>query len=374
MDRLLIFIFIAASSSLAQARVYDIYRADYTKGPFCSTIAGACASDVDFDSSFFQNPASLEAGRENWDYDYDFNKKNSLEPGAQKDNEAEESTFMAGFIWAGEKWGAGLSFTIQNDNVQSKASLTDDQGRSQAINVSAQASTYIFTAPLAYKYSNKLSFGTAVSFLYQNHNIDVAGVNSSSKPFSNLPTPSFTMGTIYKYSENLRLGSWFRTTSSYGYSMNLDFQSFGNQLTYKEDINLVFPWMLAIGASYMPFEDERTLFMDVDVVGATTNSYLMSYDTFTNLVNDKNLVKKGRNIVAEPRLGWRSAFGRESKATYSLGLYYENSRWEGEDGRMHCTGGVSYKWPLQFLIFDGVELMVGIDAARDFYQFFLTYR
>ncbi len=374
MDRLLIFILLIVVGSIARARVYDIYRADYTKGPFCSTIAGACASDIDFDSSFFQNPASLEAGRENWDYDYDFNKKNSLEPGMQRDNTVSESTFMAGFIWAGEKWGAGLAFSIQNDYVRSKASLMDDQGRSQAIDISDHASTYILTVPVAYRYSNKLSLGGSASFLFQDHRMDVVGINASSKPFSDLPIPSFSLGAIYKYSENLRLGSWFRSTSSYGYSMNMDFESFGNQLSYKEDVELVFPWMWALGASYMPFQDERTLFMDVDIIGATSDSYLMGYDTFTNLVNDKNLVKKGRNVVAEPRVGWRSAFGRDSKATYSLGLYYENSRWEGEEGRLHYTGGVSYKWPTQFFIFDGVELMVGIDTARDFYQFFLTYR
>lgn len=364
-------------STPCYARVYDIYRADYIKGPFCSAIGGACASDPDFDNSFFQNPASLEAGKENWDYDYDFNKSNSPEPGMGKDNIVSESTFYAGGLYAGPKWGYGLALSVQNDQVQSTAVLVDQNGFQQAINVNDRGNTYILTLPVAYKYNSKLSLGAAASFLYQNHSIDVAGASASIKPASDWPALSLSIGGIYSHSDNWRYGLWIKSPQVYEYNLNMNVNSLGNQITYKEDFFLQTPWMINLGASFMPLEDERTIFMDLDIIGSTPDGYLQSFDSFTannNAAAQKVLVNKGRNIVIEPRLGWRSAWGRGSGGTYMLGAYYENSRWENEEGRAHETFGIAYKWTVNFYIFDTIELMFGLDIANNFQQAFVTYR
>lgn len=360
---------------MAEARIYDVYRADYVKGPFCSAIGGACASDIDFDNSFFQNPATLEAGLGNWDYDYDFNKSNTPEPGMSSDNLTSESSFMAGALYAGETWGYGFSVSVLNDQVHSNAVLIDEEGRSRNIIIDDRANTYLFSLPVGYKYSPHLAIGASLSVLFQHHEIDVENAAGSfSKPMSNLPTPTLSAGAIYKQNSKWRYGAWAKLPNVYGYGLEIDLNSFGNQVTYKEDIILYSPWTLNAGSSYMPFEDERTLFFDLDLIGSSKDSYLQSFDTLTAQLNESKLIKKGRSLVVEPRVGWRSAWGRGSHGTYMVGAYFENSRWEGESGRLHETFGISYKWTVNFFIFDTIELMTGIDVAPSYQQFLLTYR
>ena len=88
----------------SSARYYDLYRADYTKGSYCSAIGGACASDIDFDNSFFQNSASLTAGGADFDYDYDYIEGNNLEPGMKGANSVSETSFMFAIAYSKRNW------------------------------------------------------------------------------------------------------------------------------------------------------------------------------------------------------------------------------------------------------------------------------
>ncbi len=377
MARLLKFIFYIISffHSAANARIYDVYRADYMKGPFCTAIGGACASDPDFDNSFFQNPASLEAGHENWDYDYDYNKSGNPEPGTNKNNTLEESSFMAGALYAGETWGYGFSVSVMNTAVHTTAVLIDEQDRARSIVIDERARTYMFSFPVGFKVNSNLSLGASLSALFQHHELDVDhSIGTASKPKNEIPFPTLNLGAIYQDQPSLRFGVWAKLPNIYSYSLGLQLQSFGNTVNYQEDIVLYFPWMLNFGVSYIPFKDERTLFFDLDIIGSSENSFLQSFDALSSSLKNKDLVEKGRSIVIEPRIGWRSAWTRGSSGTYMLGSYYENSRWQNESGRLHATMGLSYKWNVNFFIFETVELMGGLDLAPNYQQVFVTYR
>ena len=352
----------------AQARVYDLYRADYPKGAFCSAIAGACASDLDLENSFFQNPAALTAGPPNWNFDGDYTNNSNLEPGMKGTNDVTEAQFMGGFGWAGEKFGAGFSFSGRREQVGAQVSLIDDQGFSRNLPLQTSATILELHLPLAYRVDPSLSVGISLNGSFYSQSLAVNGAPAFAGSGDGELRLGFSVGAIKTINEKVRLGSWWKSpTTSYD-SVQFVTQAFSNQLTYNEDLALHFPWIWATGISFAPWEDARTFFLDLDLIGNTFAGTQLTYDTFVSAVGDKGTRFKGRSVVIEPRLGYRMPWHEQSQGTLLLGTYYETSRWEDLSGRLHLTGGVSYK------VLSWLELMGGLDVAKDFFQLFVTFR
>lgn len=354
----------------ANARVYDIYRVDYVKGAFCSTIGGACASDSDFDGAFYQNPASLTSDGSNWDYDWDIITNNSLEPQMQRTSTVNENVYSGAFAWAEARFGVGFSLAYQTDKVSTNAVVTDDNGNKQALRLSTNAATYLLNFPISYRYSSTWSVGAALNLIFHKEAFDLGGNLGSASVNSIGPSAGMgvSFGVLYFPSSKLRIGSWFRSPVSVMEEIHIRVQSFGNDIDYLEDAQLRLPALWSTGVSWMPWEDKRTLLFDISMVGWTKNGWLLSYDNFASAVNEQELYEKGRKITLEPRLGWRSPWSTGSHGTYMLGTYWEPARTEGARGRAHGTGGISYAFS------DYFELMAGFDVSRDFSQIFLTYR
>lgn len=357
-------------SASAEARVYDIYRADYVKGAFCSVIGGACASDSDFDSAFYQNPAALTATEANWDYDWDFAENNSVEPQMDKQNQVQENVYSGAFAWAGDKWGLGLSVAYQSDHVESHASVTDDNGNSQGVDLTTDASTYFINIPAGYRVSREWSVGAGVSFIFHDEKFETSGTSGEASVKGLKPSPGVGIffGALYMPSPSIRFGTWFKSAMSYFEQINIHLSSVGNTIDYTEQAQLHVPWIWSTGMSWMPWEDQKTLLFDLAAVGWTYQGYLLNYDNFAGAIKAEKLISKGHKVTVEPRLGWRSPWWTGSKGTYMVGSYLEPSRTEGYNDRLHGTLGVSYSLATYF------ELMVGVDVSRDFAQIFITYR
>lgn len=356
-------------STNVHARVYDLYRADYPKGAFCSAIGGACASDVDPEDAFFQNPAALTAGEPDFSFDGDYTPSGNLEPGMKQNNDVSESQYMAGLGWSGEDFGIGGSITGRRDQVNSNVSVIDEQGLTQKFPLSSDALQLMVNIPLSFRISRSLSFGVALNgFSYSQTMSSSGGQRASSASPDAMFRLGFTVGMVGKMGKKFRIGSWFKSPIT-AYS-SLDFQSdaYGNTLNYHEDMALRMPWIWAGGISYMPWGDERTILFDADVVGDTPGGYLLGYDTFATATGNSSIVQKGTHVVIEPRLGMRMPWSHGSPTTVLLGTYYETSRYQAIAGREHFTAGVAYKAT------NWIELMLGGDFSRDFSQVFFTFR
>ncbi len=348
----------------AQARVYDLYRADYPKGAFCSAIAGACASDPTLENAFFQNPAALTAsGNADWDFDGDYNSSSSLEPGMKSQNETWEDQFMGGFGWSNGEWGIGIGFAGIQDNVDANVTLTDDVGFTHNFPLSSHSTSLEIHLPVSYRLG-KFSLGAALVANSFKFSID-PGLNSLDVRMG------FILGVTEQPLPNFRWGAWWKSPVTNYVNTGFDVPAFGNTLVYNEDLAIHHPWILATGASYMPWYDARTVYFDIDTIGTTDHGYLLTYDTYssTNL-GRKTLRKKGRHVAFEPRLGYRMPWPwpANNKGTLHFGSYLETSRWEGLPDRLHYTSGISYQ------VLNWLELMGGIDVAKDFTQLFLTFR
>lgn len=367
-------------STPAIAHMYDLYRADYVKGSYCSVIGGACAADLDFDSSFFQNPASLTAARVSdydWDYDYDLIQGKNLEPGLKKNNDVQQETFLAAFSYRQRNWGFGLSFTQQVDKIGAVASFYDDAaGAPVNFRVNTTASTTMVNIPISYRFSDRFSLGVTLVSLFQRSKVGVSGNNASSSTNSqNLPAVGAAIGGIWQMSPYFRTGGWVRSPITYYYSQQISTSSAFTKFSFNEDIGINYPSMWAVGAAWNPWKDKRTFSFDLNVVGTTTNGYLLSYDNFATAQAVSRIEQKGRKEVVDPRIGYRGPWWTGSRGTLSLGAYYENSRWAGYPGILHATAGLAYNMPwFKFLIFDGIELMAGLDISKDYQVLFFTYR
>jgi hypothetical protein len=361
---LLVFVFsIFVFSQESNARVYDLYRADYPKGAFCSVIAGACTSDTHLESAFFQNPASLtaEGSLEHdgaYGFDGDYNRSDNLEPGMKGNNNVNESQFMGGLGYRKDRWGVGLGIFGHQENVNSQVTVVDSQNLTHNFGLQTSATIIEFNLPLAYRISDSLSLGFS---LYG------TSYSEAANPASGLNF-GFTLGAIDLVNSQWTIGSWFRSPVTNYTTIQLDTQAYSTTLQYEEDFALHSPWIFANGVSFKPWNDTREFLFDLDVIGNTYQGYLLTYDTFSTAVGDSRLRAKGRNVVAEPRLGYRMPYANENKGTLFFGSYLETSRWDGLPSRIHGTGGIAYK------TLDWLELMVGADVASSFFQLFLTFR
>lgn len=353
----------------AQARVYDLYRADYPKGAFCSAIGGACAADLDLENGFFQNPAALIGHPQDWNFDGDYSPSGNVEPGAQQQNDFKEGQYMFGAGWAGERFAAAISVTGRHDTVTSNASLINEQGLTQKFPLTTDATTLKFSLPFAYLIEQGFSVGIAFNVFTFNQSMITA---SRARATASTPDGAlhfgFTVGLQKKLSERLSLGSWFKSPMTAYSTLDFHTQALGNQLDFSEEMAIHDPWIWALGFSFTPWSDERTLFLDANIIGNTDSGYLLAYDAFTAANGDNALIPKGRNIVVEPHLGYRTPLSFGPHMTLHSGLYYETSRYADRGGRPHVTGGLSSK------ALSWIEVMAGADVGQDFTQIFFTFR
>jgi hypothetical protein len=351
--------------SLAQARDYDTYRADYFKGAFCSAIGGACAADNDMISGLFQNPAALATGEATWDFDGDYASRGIVEPGTVSGNNgAVDSSAVGGLAYSTGKWGMGLSFIWRHSNVDSATTIYEDSGKKLGTRLYGDVYTTQFRLPIAYHFNGGGSVG--VTFVV-NHQFEELNI---SNPVNVLQTqPSTTqlrilVGGLLPLSPDLRLGTWFRLPSNIA-----DYIAFSSPTTgfvsYKEDFSQHSPWIWALGGAYQA-SPTWNLYAENDLIGPTRQGYLFSYSVFTVDSTNTALTEKGHSIVFEPHLGARHKFNE--KLRMHMGAYFENSRWEKVAGRVHGTGGISYQ------VGNLVEVIAGADIARRFKQIFFTFR
>ena len=359
---------IASAPVASFAKNYDAYRSDYAKGAFCSAIAGACASDFNPENSFFQNPASLESSTPDLVYDGDYNPSDNLEPGMKVGNEVSDSTFMGGVAHAGPEWGLGFAFSGRLSQVKASSTLFDDNDVARDIKTTTSGTTLTFNIPAAIKLTPNLVVGAALLGLYYKENINIEEAPSSnSSAIDKLPKLGLSIGALFTLNQYFRVGSWFRTPITYSVHQHIDYQKFGSPLIFDEDINLKYPFMSATGISIMPWGDTRTLFVDIDVVGTTLYGFERTLDTFEGAANDRALRAKGRKAVIEPHIAWRSPWWTESLGTFTVGYYFETSRWRGLPGRNHLVASVSYKLSLG-------EPIIALDVAPDYFGMQISFR
>ena len=356
-------------SGTANARTYDGYRADYPKGAFCSAMGGACAADVDPENAYFQNPASLAASELGVAFDGDYNGSANLEPGMKAKNTVSESSYMGGISYSWKSFGIGFSVDGRTDVVQSQASLLDDQGKTQVLNLKDTSTRIELKIPIAVHIAQKWTFGFSLTGLVYSESISLSGNSSASvaKLDKNL-SQAFSIGTIYSASNAWSFGSWFKTPLTYFENITIHTETFGNTLDYNEDIALRVPWVWSTGLRWSPGPRGRYLFFDLDLIGATQDGFLLTYDTFAGAVADRGLSRKGKTISIEPHLGFTSPWTSSSRGTYLLGSYYENGRTQGYSGRLHGTAGIAYD------LKNWVQGLIGMDIASDFFQLLVTVR
>ncbi len=351
------------------ARSYDMYRADFEKGAFCSAIGGACASDEDLENGFFQNPAALVAHANDWNFDGDYGGSSNHEPGMKGADAVRESRYMFGAGFSRTNWGYGFSFTGRKDSANSDVSTYDQNGNPETARLTTTNSLSMFNFAAGRKIGPQIFAGAGFTTMRFDQSLALENpvAVASNKPRS-FPGLGVSIGAINNISKRIRAGSWFRTSLVAHNNVKIAVRPVLTPVDYSENMALTMPWMLANGISYMPWADARTFFFDINLIGNTPGGYQLTNDTFASLLSDRRLRAKGRAVSVEPRLGYRTPWPTNSKLTFLAGSYYEGSRWDGLPGRIHLTGGAAYK------TFKWLELMGGVDVAKNFFQLFLTFR
>ncbi|MGZ3651963.1 MAG: hypothetical protein ACXVB9_10980 [Bdellovibrionota bacterium] len=363
----LIFLSIFFGSQFAHGRIYDLYRSDRRfKGAFCTAIGGACAADNDIVTGIFENPAALATGESDWDFDGDYSAKSNLEPGMKSSTDLTETSGVIGVSYTNGKVGAGMAFARQIDSADTNLTLFDDAGLPKTVKVSNHATYMQIRAPLAYQLSEALSVGAGLSLSSHGQEYSIASSAQQPDSDSSRLTLGLSLGALYSYSPRLRFGTWIWFPTTLYETVNLSVTSLATTVNYREDMALYYPWVWAIGAQ-ITNGDSNLLFAELDVIGASSNAYLLSYDTLSAALNDSALTPKGRHLVVEPHMGSRWRIGGDGTRIHA-GAYYETSRWEGLPGRLHGTGGVSFE------AFHIAEVIGGIDVAQKYQQLIFTFR
>ena len=365
----LLLVLIFSRAVPATARSYDMYRADFEKGAFCSAIGGACASDDDLENGFFQNPAALAVHEHYWNFDGDYAASSNLEPGMKVTQEAKEARFMFGAGFSRENWGYGFSITSRKDQSGSALPVHDRNGNPGTTSLAMKNSLSLFNLAAGHKLTSRLFAGVGLTAMFFDQDLGLsspAAINSGRR--GAFPALAVTIGVIDAGSKSFRAGSWLRTSLVFHNKVRLASGSFSQPVDYRENMAVRLPWMLASGISYMPWADARTIFFDVNVIGNTPAGYQLTDDAFAGVLSDRRLRSKGRTVSLEPRLGYRTPWSAKSRVTLLTGGYYETGRWDGLPGRLHFTGGAALR------TFTWLELMGGFDVAKNFFQLFLTFR
>lgn len=353
----------------AWARVYDLYRVNYQKNAFCAAIGGACTSDTNRENSLFQNPAAIVTGEPGILFDGDLNFAGNLEPGMRAHDDIRELTYMAGIGWSWKDFGVGATLMGSYAVVKSHALFHQAAGIEAQVDATAESKLMFFSVPIGWRVSEKLALGASVLGRYYSEAVTpLNSPESETQTRNTVPPPSLGAGAIYFANEYLRLGTWFRLPVRYDVARKIIVNAPSGQIAVDETISVRFPALYSVGASWMPWADDATLFADLVLVGRTTNSYLRTLDTFPSNLGSLDLPAKGRDLVLEPHLGWRSPLSVGLPFTLHLGSYYESSRIQGISGRVHGTTSLSYK------LSAGFEPLLGIDLARDYVQVLVTVR
>lgn len=346
--------------------MYDVYRADYAKGAFCSVIGGACASGESMENAFFQNPASLTRSDNEWGFDADYNQSSSLEPGMKGENAVGETQYLAGIGTRKGNFGIGLGIFGRTTSVSSQVTIFDDQGINQKFPLQTNSTHLEFNLPVSYRYQN-FNFGLALVGAYTDFSLNTAGrsleVRKSGVNFG------FALGMITRLSPKVRFGSWFRSSLTNYASISIDQDFPASTLHYNEDLAIHTPWIMAAGfALQTGIKSEWSA--GLHLIGDTQNGLQLTYDTFSTALGDRGVRAKGRYVSLEPRMGYKTPWPwiEQDKGTLLFGAYFEPSRWDGISGRLHETFGIAHK------TFEFAEFMVGGDLAKDFFQIFLTFR
>ncbi len=348
------------------AVTYDVYHSYYTKGPFCSVIGGACAADPDFDGGFFQNPAVLTATGSQVDFDFDLETGVPLEPGVTTSEADRQDSLMGAIAAATDTLALGVS-----------ATRIDTAATSSAPNIVAiqmQSQQTQLNIPFAYHVSGSWDVG-ATLILFQNKiSSDVTA--GAPLQFQNQSQPGFSMGArigaLYRQQENIYYGSWIQTPINFHQTQAVSGTINGQPYNFSDSEDLHIPLVWAFGASWRPADHQITYLVQGDFIAPTPDGYLQSFDAVTANLLNRPLTPKGRGWAFEPRLGLKQPLSEHW--TLFAGTYYENGRAEGVAGRPHLTSGLSYKIPWGLRYWDILELMAGVDVAKDFTQILLTFR
>jgi len=359
-----LFLFSLLQAAPALARDYDTYRSDYFKGAFCTAIGGACAADNDLVSGLFQNPAALATGEPDWDFDGDYASRDIAEQGVNGTSGAVDSSAVGGIGYSTGRWGAGLAFIWRRSSVNSPTTLVEDNGKTINTTLYGNAYSAQIRLPVAYHFDNGGSVGITFSLNRQDQRLDLI---DPSEAVQNQPSSTelrFTVGGLMPISEKIRLGTWFRSGVTLADYIAFTSTSTGF-VSYKETFSQHAPWIWALGAAYEA-SPSWTLYAENDLIGNTPQGYLFTYSNFSASPPASALVEKGRSVVFEPHAGARHSFNE--KLGIHFGSYFENSRWEKVNGRIHGTAGVSYQFGKL------VEVIAGADVARSYTQLFFTFR
>lgn len=358
----------------SEARFYDMYRADYMKTSFCIAQGGACVSDVDPEMSFFQNPAALEAGEEGLVYDGDYQflpDSQTLEPGQKNANNLQENSFLAGGGYAGKKWGMAVAAYGRFDEIKTQASLIDANGnQTDPFNIKYKSTSVEGRIPVAFRTTKNFSWGFALTFLYRHEVLVIDNApKSSTENIDKVPYPGLAAGLIWRMNSKLRFGLMAQSATSFYIRQSIDANANGQSINFTEDMGLIYPWTVKTGLSIMPWGEAKktTFFLDAHMIGNTPSGFQRSYDVFGSAFNDAGLRAKGRDVVLEPHIGFRTPWSQGSKFTIYLGSYYENSRWDGIPGRAHGSAGVAYN-------FGFAEVIVAADISRDYKDLEFSFR
>ena len=280
-----------------------------------------------------------------------------------------ESISMFGAGFNRKNWGYGFSFTGRRDRAVSDVPVYDQNGNPEITRLTTANSLGMLNFAVGHKIDNQLFVGAGLITMSFDQGLALSGPGTSvSNTPRTFPGIAFSFGAIDIITKKFRAGSWLRTPLISHNNVKIVSQSFLNPIDYNEDMALSMPWMLANGISYMPWADARTFFFDINVIGNTPGGYQLTNDAFASVLSDRRLRDKGRTVSLEPRLGYRTPWPTNSKITLLAGSYYEAGRWEGLSGRLHFTCGAAYK------TFKWLELMGGVDVAKNFFQLFLTFR
>lgn len=363
---LLIFLSLFVNPTPAQARNYDLYRSDRRfKGGFCSAIGGACAADDDLVTGIFENPASLATGRADWDFDGDYSTHIAPEGDSA---DATDRSIQSGILGAGYStgdfgFGAGVSADV--DKADAVSSVIDADGNVQRLRAQERTSSFQVHVPFGVAVTTALSLGAALTVSHTRQLIAEADNDGPADNAVSGYSLGVSLGALYTYSPRLRFGTWYRFPTHLYDTLHLTTSPPATVVNYKEDFAFHNPWLWALGAQ-IGLGEENRLYLELDVIGSTRDAFLYSFTTFSAAPNETRLRRKGRDIVLEPHVGFRTPLGRGFRL--HTGSYYENTRVDDAANRLHGTVGISAA------VFDKLEIIGGVDVSRNYQQLIFTFR
>ncbi len=237
---------------------------------------------------------------------------------------------------------------IDFDDSVTVASLTFNVDMLLDMNIST------FSFPLAVQLFPKLSLG-AVLNLYTVEEIFQCKYLAVSYDYNQrISKPSVDFGIMYWLTNKLTFGAIFKPSVVFDFDETMNEELDNNAIEWFRDVNL--PERLGAGFSYR-ISDKMSINADVNQIKGQKDSCIIGSD----LAFGFNEYKIKEDDVLDYHLGGNYYYRINDwcKMDFRAGGYFEPSRVEGLDDRIHYTGGVEvYLWSL----YAGV----GYDWAEDF--------